>query len=465
MSLFCLQICIWNIKDKFLHLKASSSDFQSIITDHISLWVTPDINDPSIVALCVHPVSQELLILESSADLYSLKLNNDGRLTRYLVCSINQSGILEFTQRKNYRMFAFQRYLGLVVPDGDVVIFELRTGMAVWMTDSLRSASPHVWISQSKFPRVGLWTLSGVWALKPSPVSKQAETIFKIATGKKNVFENNTLLTGSPKRRKISRDSTSQFESKTQSSESELVFTFGEEDKLSTAENTKNSLSPAEKPPSLTTATKTNVEGKALLLISKLLREWKVNDGLSRIVLEGCDTILNNQLDLSTEEDFKMLVNSFSNPCVSLALFHGDKKYERYLSQKIDDLLIKSKEDIDQEFNPYLIRLLEKYQRLGKSVNNWTDIDIEATSSPEQAFLSPKEEIIELLSNEMMPVHDIDLAFQCIYGSSPREFGRAVWEVISLCAEQDVSLNVQEQTSPDPIVGKVRKSLWEYTLR
>lgn len=161
---------------------ASTSDYQTIVRDCISLWITYPSSEIKIQSIASHPSSQELIVVQNDLNVYTLQAsgsasstkNNNHIVTVSFVCTLEELNEGKEAFLKQVLVFyPIQRMLLFVMEDGTIIIFENKGGLFLWKTQTFRSGSPLVWLRKGDFPLAGIWNRSGIWNLRPKPISEQ----------------------------------------------------------------------------------------------------------------------------------------------------------------------------------------------------------------------------------------------------------------------------------------------------
>eukprot|EP00794_Sanderia_malayensis_P008977 gene8977-9935_t len=339
-----IQLHIWNSPTTGALPISSSSDFHSLVRDSISVWINNSANDPVAIAHCSHPVTQELFILESTHSLFSVSMDTDGQPVFKKVCCLDKSRLVELNQRKEYRMLAFQRFIGLFMDDDEFFVFETHQGMLVWSSDSLRNERLRLWVGQGVIPRVGVWNASAVRMLRSDSVVKQAMNMLKFDIRTNEPPKSNQL--------RISKEYTLQLtmnidKGKTQTKDQETYVVVDQEDDGTVIRE------------------KESANSDSLLLVSEYLREWNSKNYsmeiLHWLLASKKLNISAKWLQISSEEDFKKIYRIFNNPCVSLALFYEDPKYKTSVDRIIKDYVTQHEKEAVDDVDPELLSLIKQY--------------------------------------------------------------------------------------------------------
>jgi len=172
-----ITVCIW-CEGLNKHLKATSSDFQNIITSSISLWINPCSTEHVFVAMAIHPTTKELIILQQDLRLFLIRLEETShKLQSKQLCVLEVNEEKESFSKRIYNIFLWHRLILLQMLDGELLIFDIRNGLYLWKTDTFKLNSPNVWVRKGPFPTLGVWNKSGIWMFRSKSVRDQVKEI------------------------------------------------------------------------------------------------------------------------------------------------------------------------------------------------------------------------------------------------------------------------------------------------
>ena len=429
-----MQLNIWNHSRNRVLPLSESSDFQRLVADSISLWINNCPSDPAAVAYCAHPVTHELLILESTYDLFSVVIDTDGKPVVKKVCHLNNTNRKpsELNQRKTYRMLAFKRFIGLLLEDDELLVFETYKGTLIWGTDALKSERPKIWTSQGAIPRVGVWSSSAVRMIRSESVVKQAESMLKLSTKKPQE---------APRERKVSKEYTLQLtlnEGKTKTGNVEHYVVVDHEDQQ-------------QKDIGLTSSNSSGRPGQyldqhtnSIVLVSEYLRDWNTKN----LSTEICLWLLThpkfntdrNWLQVTNEQELKQICNIFDNPCILLALLYEDSKSKRFIVSKIKEYIERQVNGIKEQ--PEVLPYLKKYAALADEISFILEPGAINKLENKPAQARPwRETFRELLRDENIVKQDFYETMQWASEMKPLEFVHEVLNVLNINSEKDTKCN------------------------
>ena len=423
-----------------------STDFQSLVTESVSLWINQNPNDPTVIAYCTHPVTQELLVLESTCNLYSSKIDASGKPVVSKLCRICKASFGEINPRKTCEIFAFKRFLGLIIEEHDLFVFETYTGRLVWQSDSPKNERMKAWISQCSIPQVGLWCSSFMNVIRSESVMKQAEMMLKLDM-KKPVPENT---------RKVSKEYTLHLTFKGNNGKCGKETYVVVDNEKESPEYESNSQQVAE-------ANVGHTISESIMLISEYLKDWDTKNLSSEV----CLWLLNHPklhgdiawLQFQDQQQFRQFYSMFENPCLPLALLHRNRKYKL----AVDELMIKfNGKSSGKELcglGQNLHSLINRYCSLSSDIQSILD-----ANQPEETSIWSSTEIVLSenlrlqIMNESLTKQDLNDIIQWTAEMKPLQFIKEIVGILRLDAA-----NMEEGQIPS--TTELSTQLWRSILR
>ena len=446
-----LQLHLWNYLHNGVIPISTSTDFQSLVTESISLWINQNANDAAAIAYCTHPVTQELLVLESTCNLYSTQIDGSGKPYLSKLCTLCKKNIGEINPRKSCTIFAFKKFLGLLLEEHELLIFETYTGKLVWKSDCSKNDRVKPWVSQGDIPQVGLWCPSFMNVIRSESVIKQAEEMLKLDAKK-------TLPVPESK---VSKEYTLHLTFKGKDGKETYVVVDNEED--GQAENTKKKVDAEQ----VIEKNAGHTISESVMLVTEYLKDWDTKN----MSCEVCLWLLNHpnlhgdtkRLQFRGEEQFRQFFNMFENPCISLALLHKNRKYKL----AADGMMNKVCENHKQLGNlcSNLQTLVKQYCSLTNDIQSILEIDkSKKKSSVSQVEFSFSENLRSQLENESLTKHDLNEIIQWAAEMRPVEFVNEIRQIFGLDAKQDGDEDASEDQA-NAASTKLQTVLWRNVLR
>ncbi len=409
---------------------STSTDFQSLVTDSISLWINNSPTDPAAVAYCAHSVTQELYILESTYALYGVKTDEEGRPIFRKICMLDGSHLVELNQRKTYRICVFQKFLGLLLDDDEFIVFEIYKGMVVWSTDSLKHERPRIWTSQGAIPRVGVWSASAVRMLRSDSVLKQATNMLK--------FDARVEKPALPRERRVSKEYTLQLtlnidkdKKQTGNMETYIVVDQEDDDKRKGMVHSDDGSDKYQE---------SHANPDSLLLVSEYLRDWNSRNYSSEIshwLLTSPKLDINGKwLQISNEEELRRIYGIFGNPCLLLALFYENPKYRQFLDRIMKDHVIHHENEAIDDIEPELLSLMKQYCTIAEEKNSILNVDSQVENDSPATSKTWHGTFESLLRNETMAKQDLYEILQWASETKQSEFISGILDIFGIKATE-----------------------------
>lgn len=173
-----ITVHLWNNGFDSRHIPTTSSDFQSIITMCVSLWMNSSSSEAKTISVATHPSTKQMVVLQSDLQVYLVggHKNNECREVVYL-CTLEVDLEHEIFAKEVIQIAPFQRLLIVLMSDGLINVFEILGGLFLWKTDTFRNNAPQIWIRKGAVPSIGVWNKSGIWNLRPKPVAQQIKSV------------------------------------------------------------------------------------------------------------------------------------------------------------------------------------------------------------------------------------------------------------------------------------------------
>ena len=442
---------MWNHLNSGAIAFSTSSDFQSLVTESISLWINQSPGNPTAIAFCTHPVTQELMILESNYNVYSTKIDADGKPSFRKLCTLAQNKLGELNQRKTYKILAFKKFLALLTESNELLVFETYKGMHMWTSDLQKNERPNIWVSQGDIPQLGVWGTSYFQVLVSETVMKQAENMLKL---KASEGQN---LSPQPQR-KVSKEYT-------------LHLTFkgnhgkkGKETYVVVDQEGENSIqgSGIKEENSATRSDKKTSD--LLLLVSDFLNDWDTKN----LSLEVCLWLLddrkskveNNDLHFRTKDEFRQIYTMIDNPCIFLALLHQNRKYRVAVAELMKEYVENKENGQSKNIDSTLFSLIQRYSALSEDISK-----ILVNSDTNDHKFSPVPSPFNVkfrhqLTNESLSKQEIYEIIESSAEVFPQEFIRVLVSVLNLEKETDIDF-----IEDDAGMSKIQEILWQNILR
>lgn len=190
-----ITVHIWNDSFDDRYIPTTSSDFQSIITTCVSLWINSSTNESKFISVATHPSTKQLVVLQNDLQVYLVDgvSKNQCRGVTY-VCTLEVTVEHEVFAKEVIKIFPFQRLLLIVMSDGLINVFEIIGGLFLWKTDTFRNNAPQVWIRRGSLPTIGMWNRSGIWNLRPKPVAEQIKSLQQEEMSTQNGVDDKAII-------------------------------------------------------------------------------------------------------------------------------------------------------------------------------------------------------------------------------------------------------------------------------
>ena len=431
-----------------------STDFQSLLTESISLWINQNPNDPTVIAYCTHPITQELLVLESTCNLYSSIIDSNGKPVVSKLCTLCKSNIGEINPRKTCVIFAFKRFLGLIVEERALLVFETYTGRLVWQSDSSTNERVKAWIGQCNIPQVGLWCPSFMKVIRSESVIKQAESLLKLDMKKSLPAQV----------RKISKEYTLHltFKGNHGRGGKETYVVVDQED--GEKENCDSSVLNQQ----AIDADEGHTISESVTLISEYLKDWDTKNLSYEVSL----WLLNHPklhgdtkwLQFRNREQFERFYSMFENPCIPLGLLHINRKYKLAVDEMMNKFNEKRGRSDLSCLGPDVQTLLDKYCSLSKDIQGI----LNSRRSTAIGNLSPAEfpfsdSLRSQIMNESLTKQDLNEIIQWAAEMRPLGFVDEVVEILGLSPKEDDGVDSVKELVSAP--NGLEAQLWRNILR
>jgi len=446
-----IQLHLWNYLQNGVIPGYFSTDFQSLVTESVSLWINQNPNHPTAVAYCTHPVTQELIVLESTCNLYSSKIDANGKPVVSKLCRIGKASIGEINPRKACEIFAFKRFLGLIIEEHDLLVFETYTGRLVWQSDFPKSERVKAWVSQSNIPQVGLWCASFMNVIRSESIIKQAEMMLKLDM-KKPVPENV---------RKVSKEYTLHLTFKGNNGK------YGKETYV-VVDNEKESPEYESSGQQVAEANVGHTISESIMLISEYLRDWDTKNLSSEV----CLWLLNHPklhgdiawLQFQDQQQFKQFYSMFENPCLPLALLHRNRKYKLAVDEIMINFNRKSSGKELCDLSQNLHSLISRYCSLSSDIQSILDSNQpEATCNSPSTEFAMTESLKSQIMNESLTKQDLNDIIQWTAEMRPLQFIKEIVEILRLDEDYVGEENCMEGHIPS--ATELSTQLWRSILR
>ena len=455
---------MWNYLNNGIIPLSASSDFQSLITDSISLWINQNQGDPAAVAYCTHPVTQELLILESTSDLFSTKIDVDGRPVIKKLCSLSRSKLGDLNQRKKYKMLAFKKFVALLLEEGEMLVFETYKGMLIWSDESLKHERPRVWVSQGSIPLVGIWSPSFVRVLRSESVVKQAEGMLKLESSEERG------LSSAVRERKISKEYTLHltFKGDHGNKGKETYVVVDQENEPQTDDSNRDGVHDTQ----VFENSEDHATSESLMLVSEYLRDWNTKNLSSEV----CLWLLNHPklkldgkwLQFRNKEEFDQIFKMFDNPCIPLALLHKNPKYKHAVFDIMKEYVSKQSNSVTASADPGLLDLMKRYCSLSEDINTILENDPKGNESKADADdtrVSFQNSLEAQLQDDNLTKEEFYEVILWAAESNPVEFISEIVQVLGLGRKDTSRDSGYEAVESKVGIERLQSTCWKNILR
>lgn len=434
---------------------SASIDFQSIVTESLSLWINHNTLDPTIIAYCTHPISQELFMLESTCDLYTSQIDGRGKPCVSKLCTLCKATIGEINPRKTYTIFAFKRFLGLILEEQELLIFETYMGKLVWKSDPTKHDRVKAWVSQGDIPQVGLWCKSFMNQIRSESVMKQAETMLRLDVGKP------------PVERRTSKEYTLHLTFKgnhgKRGTETYVVVDNEESGHPKSSDNNHGNEKNSD-------AKSDHFVSDSVMLVADYLRDW----GTKNLSCEVCQWLLSHPklngnadwLQFQNEQQFQQFFQMFEDPCISLALLQKNRKYKLAVDRMVSEYVSKQLGKNLDCIAPKTQSLINQYDELSRDVQRILNVSLGDTSEkPQLEEFNFSGKFRAQLLNESLTKQDLCEILEWSAEMRPEDFiieMKTIFELESKCEDASKDLEGKDEV-PESVT--VRTCLWKNVLR
>lgn len=168
-----MTVHMWGENFNRQSVSVTMSDFQSIVTTCISLWINLSVNENRIIGMTTHPSTKELIVLQNNLHVYLVKCSDMNKIKSLYISSLEVTNEREYFAKQVVKIYSLHRLIAVLLVDGVINIFEFRGGLFLWKTETFKSNSPKIWIRKGPFPAVGVWNKSGIWILRSKSITDQ----------------------------------------------------------------------------------------------------------------------------------------------------------------------------------------------------------------------------------------------------------------------------------------------------
>ena len=343
-----------------------TSDFQTIVTGYISLWINVTATENQIIFMAVHPTSGQLIILCNDLQVHCMEMLEGHVIRKKVLCTLEVENKEAFAKQAE-TLVPFRRMAFIVTRDCEVDVFDIKTGLFLWKTDSFKMTSITLWIRMGSYPSVGVWNKNGVWIFREGSVADKIKDVYKVGTKSKES--------------QLTLSTSTQFQPQPLSENFDpTVEVFSA--KVERGETLKQSMISKLKTWRLESRDGQNRATRApISLIIETLESWKLKNTISDVALSVGEAYRKNFN--ATEEEGKILIddqeiltliNVFEDPSLLLILF-GDRKVShlihRALVSKVQELLRSDNIIKDETY-----QLIQKYSQYEDEINDMEEESI-----------------------------------------------------------------------------------------
>lgn len=389
-------------------------------------------------------------------------MDASGKPSLSKVCSLCKARIGEISPRKGYTIFAFKKFLGVLLEEHELFVFEMYTGRLVWEKDFSKQERIRSWVSQGDIPQVGVWCPSFMYMIRSESVMKQAETMLRLDVQKP--VEEKKL----PEGRRTSKEYTLHltFKGSHGKTGTETYIVVDQEDEDQNSGGTKDGVNKEK----ICDASADHTVSESVMLVAEYLKDW----GTKNLSREVCMSLLNhpklmgdvNLVQFRNDEQFDQFFDMFENPCISLALLQKHRKHKPAVDDMVSKFIRKNKGKDVESLGPGLQALVEKYNRLSHDIKEISKVDEFKVSKEISTPILSFSETFELqLLNDNLSKKDFNGIIQWAAEVRPLEFISEIKAMLQLDSVPENGVKDEENFQAMNAPTKLRLQLWKNILR